>query len=64
MIKKYPSRVKEAYQLKGQYLLYFFAGGIWRLIAQEDSIIPLVICENDADVFALEDRKSCSNTVA
>lgn len=58
------SRVQGVYQLKGQCLLYFPAGGIWKLMAQEDPIIPLVICENDGDVFVLEDRNSCSNTVS
>lgn len=34
------------------------------LLAQEDPIIALVICENDGDVFVLEDRKSRPSTVA
>lgn len=33
-------------------------------MAEEDPIIALVICENDGDVFVLEDGNSCPSTVA
>lgn len=33
-------------------------------MAEGDPIIALVICENDGDVFVLEDGNSCLSTVA